>query len=202
MPFQPKDIGPKHDFGLSTRDGSVIECLDQNGKPQKVSQMAYMASVDKNRVMAEATELQEKSALIQFGSSNLIDREFDQWPQVTQGDWSSGIGQRVFGSNGISSQYFDVNGLVWPPSDWVPQLPLSGPIQPLPSGAPTDSGTETIAPVGTTVVAGTGVLASFKAATTIALVGSVGAFTAGTNTSVSPPFGQATVATHLLVARA
>jgi hypothetical protein len=48
--------------------------------------------------------------------------------------------------------------------------------------------------------ASSGVLASFKPATTIALVGAVGAFTTGGASTVSPPFGQATVAAHLLVA--
>ena len=64
-----------------------------------------------------------------------------------------------------------------------------------------DSVTETISgPTNPLAPGETVVIASFKAATTIALVGVAGAFTTGTATSVSPAFGQATTIGHLLVA--
>lgn len=65
-----------------------------------------------------------------------------------------------------------------------------------------DSGTATISPNGPTVNGGGGVLASFKAAAgaVIALVGNLGAVSVGSVTSIQPAFGQATVATHLLLA--
>lgn len=118
------DVGPLYDFMLSTRDGSPLECKDARGNIVSVSKMAYMCVYDKQRPMSEATELQEKANLIQFGTSNLIDREFDQWPQVSQGDWTSGAGQRVYGSNGDTNGYFDGEGLIWPLNDVVPQVPF------------------------------------------------------------------------------
>lgn len=131
--FRPDQVGPLYDFGLSTRDGSFLLCKDARGNDVEVTSMAYMCSLDKQRPMREATELQEKSTLIQFASSNLIDREFDQWPQVTQGDWSSGMGQRVFGTGGVTSQYWDGQGVMWPINDYLPQQSVAGPVIPLPA---------------------------------------------------------------------
>jgi hypothetical protein len=133
MPFQPSDIGSVYDFGLSTRDGAPLLCNDRNGKPVQTASIAYMTSIDKAKMMKEATELQEKSQLMAFASSNLIDREFDQWPQITQGDWSGGLGQRVSGSNNNQTQYWDGQGLIWPTNDYVPQVPLAGPVLGLPA---------------------------------------------------------------------
>jgi hypothetical protein len=204
---QASDVGPLYDFLLATRDGSTLNCLNKDGKPVKVSQMAYMSSIDKNNPQKEATELQEKSQLTQFASSNLIDREFDQWPQLTQGDWSGGIGQRVYGTNGLSTQYFDGEGLLWPSNDWVPQVAFRGPTQPLPatslagpSGA--DVGTQAITPGGAaSVTQSYGIMASLKpSATPITLVGVKGAFGTGTNTAVTPAYGQAPTAGNLLLA--
>jgi hypothetical protein len=204
--WQPADIGPLYDFGISTRDGKPLSVLNKDGKPVQVSSLAYMSHADPKNPIKEATELQEKSQLVQFGSSALIDREFDQWPQTTQGDWSGGIGQRVFDTNGVRSQYFDGEGLLWPTNDWVPQIGLRGPVQGQPQGgsaspsAP-DSGTETAAPGGSQAVTQAAlILASLKATGLIAQIGALGAFTQGSNIAVNPPFGQATVATHCLVA--
>lgn len=69
----------------------------------------------------------------------------------------------------------------------------------LPVTATPDRDTETITTSGTVQI-GLGVLASFKAASAISRVGALGAFTTGTAGSVSPTYGQATTAGHLLVA--
>jgi hypothetical protein len=204
---QASDIGPLYDFLLATRDGKTLSCLDRNGKAVNVSQIAYMSSIDKNNPQKEATELQEKSQLVQFASSNLIDREFDQWPQLTQGDWSGGIGQRVYGTNNQTTQYFDGEGLLWPSNDWIPQVAFRGPTQALPatgiagpSGA--DVGTQAITPGGAaSVTQSYGIMASFKpSATPVTLVGAKGAFQTGTNTAVTPPYGQGPTAGNLLLA--
>jgi hypothetical protein len=65
-----------------------------------------------------------------------------------------------------------------------------------------DSGSETVNTSGGPIINAVGVLASFKAAaaSVIAKVGAFGSLAVGSNTSVSPAFGQATVAGHLLVA--
>jgi hypothetical protein len=67
-----------------------------------------------------------------------------------------------------------------------------------------DSGTDDITTGGSILASSgvLGVLTSFKpaAGSTIARVGAIGAFTIGTNTAVTPAYGQATVAGHLLVA--
>src|SRR5256885_2139332 len=107
------DIGPVYDVGISTRDGSTLSCLDRNGKPQLVSQIAYMLSIDKQGTFEESTELQEKDKLVQLGTGSSMDREWDQWVQNTQGDWSGGLGQRVYNKDGITNQYFDGQGLLW-----------------------------------------------------------------------------------------
>lgn len=210
------EIGPRYDVGVSTRNGDTLNCKNKDGTPVPISRMAYMMSVDRRpsqyessgrvKTMREATELQEKSQLVQLGTSTSIDREFDQWVQNTQGDWSGGIGQRVYGLGGVADQYFDGEGLLWPINDWIPQVALRGPTQGLPSGvagAPgPDSGTETIAPGGAaTTKSMSCVFASFQATGVVALVGVKGAFTAGSNTAVAPPFGQATSLGSFLVAK-
>lgn len=64
-----------------------------------------------------------------------------------------------------------------------------------------DAGTETITTTGGPILStgGAGVIASFKPATTIA-ARAIGAVAQGSNTSVSPTFGQATAAGNLLIA--
>jgi hypothetical protein len=126
--FQPSDIGPLYDFGIATRDGSSLACKNKDGALINVSQLAYMTSINKQNSMKEATELQEKQTLVQLSSANLIDREFDQWPQQTQGDWSGGSNQRVFGTNGTTNQFWDGEGILWPVTDWVPQKAFIGPV--------------------------------------------------------------------------
>jgi hypothetical protein len=204
--WQAPDIGPLYDFGIATRDGLPITVKNKDGKNVQISRLAYMAHADLKTQIKEATELQEKDKLVQLASTALIDREFDQWPQVTQGDWSGGIGQRVFETNGIRTQYWDGEGLLWPTNDWVPQVALRGPVQGLPQGgtaspsAP-DSGTQTAAPGGgQSVLQAALIFASLKATGLVAQVGALGAFTQGTNTAVNPAYGQATVAGHCLVA--
>lgn len=207
MAWQASDIGVLYDVGLSTRDGSTVSCLDAGGNPVPVSSIAYMCSADKGKTMKEATELQEKSKLIQLGTSETIDREFDQWVQNTQGDWSAGLGQRVYGQQGVTNAYFDGEGLLWPLNDWIPQKSLPGPAQdvPTPAGstgpAGPDSGTETIAPGGSaTVKAMSCCFASFAPTGVAALVGVKGAFTQGSNVAVTPPYGQVPTAGNLLIA--
>lgn len=135
LPWQAADIGPKFDVGIATRDGSTIQVKNKDGKLVSISSLAYMLGTDKQQPFKEATELQEKSQLVQFASSALIDREFDQWPQVTQGDWSGGLGQRIFGSNGDQTRYFDGEGLLWHSDDWIPSKGLPGPFVAQPAGS-------------------------------------------------------------------
>jgi hypothetical protein len=63
-----------------------------------------------------------------------------------------------------------------------------------------DSDTETITTSSGPIIASALVIASFKPNTTIAKVGSAGAFTSTPGGSVTPPFGQATTSGNLLVA--
>lgn len=129
--FSVDEIGKLYDFGLRTRDGSKIPCKNKNGAETLTDSMAFMTSIDKAKPFKESTELQEKQRLIQLGTSTSIDREFEQWVQNTQGDWSGGTGQRVYGKDSI--QYFDGEGLVWPQNDYVPQRALPGNIVGLPA---------------------------------------------------------------------
>src|SRR5215469_12076203 len=97
MPAVAGDIGPKYDLLLATRDGLTVPCKNSQAQTVQISSLAYMSSIDKTQeVFHEETELQHKDRIIQLGSPNLIDREFEQWPQVSQGDWSGGMLQRVF----------------------------------------------------------------------------------------------------------
>lgn len=200
------DIGDRYDVGIGTRDGTNLACLNKDGQVVQVSRIAYMLSIDKNNKMKESTELQEKSKLVQLATSNTIDREIDQWVQNTQGDWSAGIGQRVYGQQGVTNAYFDGEGLLWPTNDWIPQVAMPGPKQPVPASSiagPTigDAGTTVITPGGAAVATQAfGALVSLKASGgTPARVGAAGAYLTGSNTSVHPLFGQATVAGHALV---
>jgi hypothetical protein len=128
--FDQIDIGRIYDLGIATRDGTNLSCKDRDGNAQLVSQMAFMTSPTEQQ--NEATELQNKQKLTQLASPNLIDREFDQWPQVTQGDWTGGMGQRVLGSNlstlgipvGDALRYWEGYGIVWPVDDYIPQQPV------------------------------------------------------------------------------
>lgn len=208
--WQAADIGPLYDFGIATRDGTTLDCLNKDGKVVKISSCAFMASVDKANPQRESTELQEKARLTQLSSPNLIDREFDQWPQVTQGDWSGGAGQRVAGVGGTLNQYWDGEGLLWPLNDYLPMKAMPGPVLPLPanfltSPATADSVTTTIASAGLPQNTESQAIASFKAAVgqQIARVGAIGALTLGTGggpSTVTPPFAQATTAGNLLIA--
>ena len=130
MPAVAGDIGPKYDILLQTRDGSTLNCLNAQGQTVAISSMAYMSSIDRSQeVFSEETELQHKDQITQLGSPNLTDREFDQWPQVTQGDWSGGSLQRVLtGATPISggqesdpTRYWDGDAVLWPISEVVPQ---------------------------------------------------------------------------------
>lgn len=85
------------------------------------------------------------------------------------------------------------NGSTWSP---VKTYALSAS---LPVTAIPDRDAETITTTGGSPF-GLGVQASFKATGAIARVGALGAFTTGTAGSVSPAFGQATTAGHLLTA--
>lgn len=201
------EIGERYDVGLATRDGIALNCLNKDGQVVSVSRIAYMLSSDKNNKFKESTELQEKQKLVQLGTSASIDREFDQWVQNTQGDWSAGIGQRVYGQQGVTNAYFDGEGLLWPTNDWIPQVALRGPTQGLPatgiSGpAGPDVGTQSITPGGSAAtVQSAGLLVSLKPSVTpITLVGVKGTYTTGTNGAVTPPLGQGATAGNTLLA--
>lgn len=125
---QIQEIGPQYDLLLATRDGSVLPCKNKDGDVVNVSKLAYMTTIDRQQVQHEETELQHKDQLVQLAGPSLIDREFDQWPQVSQGDWSGGVGQRVFtgatpisgGTESDPTRYWDGIGLLWPLTDYLP----------------------------------------------------------------------------------
>jgi hypothetical protein len=129
MPIQASDIGTVYDLLLATRDGSTLPCRNKDGQIVNLSQVAFMCSIDPKNAQHEETELQHKDNLVQL-SGNLIDREFDQWPQITQGDWSGGTLQRVltggtpltsFGPQSDPTRYWDGLGVLWPITDYLPQ---------------------------------------------------------------------------------
>jgi len=88
----PGEVGELYDVGFETRDGSTLAVLDRNGATQQLSQVAFVTSTKNEQ--EEATELQRKSQVVQLGPT-LMDREWEQWPGNTQGNWSSGLGQRI-----------------------------------------------------------------------------------------------------------
>lgn len=130
MPATRSEIGPVYDLLLATRDGTTLPCRNKDGQTVNISSLAYMTSIDRNNQQHEETELQHKDQLIQLGSSNLSDREFNQWPQVSQGDWSGGMLQKILtGSTPVTSfspqsdptRYWDGDAVLWPVSESVPQ---------------------------------------------------------------------------------
>jgi hypothetical protein len=139
VPATKAEVGPVYDLLLQTRDNSTLPCRNKDGNIVNVSQVAYVTSIDRQaQGQHEETELQHKDRITQLGSPNLIDREFDQWPQVSQGDWSGGMLQPIFsGSTPVSggassdpSRFWDGQGVIWPVFDTVPQQPVLGdPVQ-------------------------------------------------------------------------
>jgi len=121
---QAREVGPVYDLLLGTRDGVTLPCRNKDGQIVNVAQVAYMGTIDRNQGQREETELQHKDELVQLGSSNIIDRELTNWPQVTQGDWSGGMLQRVFSGPGADpTRYWEGDGVLWPISDYLPQRP-------------------------------------------------------------------------------
>lgn len=127
MPVQQTEVGPVYDLLLQTRDGTTLPCKNKDGQIVNVSQIAYVTSIDRNaQGQHEETEIQHKDQIVQLGSPNLIDREFEQWPQVSQGDWSGGMLQRVFtgatpisgGAESDPTRYWDGSGVLWPTFDF------------------------------------------------------------------------------------
>lgn len=172
---QASDIGPVFDVLLATRDGSTLPCKNSQGQTLNLSKVAYMTSIDRNNQQLEETELAHKDRLIQLSSPNLIDREFEQWPQVTQGDWSGGGLQRVFTgatpiTGGVESdptRFWDgIPGLIWPLVDYLPMRPFRS--------APLGAGTGTLAKWVNPALTGTG------------NVGCIGGFL-GSNVSAAAP---------------
>ena len=125
---QASDIGPKYDILIATRDGSTLSCVDRNKTARQLSQVAYVMSTDPQHGFHEATEIQRKDRLTELTSAQVTDRDFDAWPQVQQGDWSDGLGQRVFSGQGEalgtvanrSTKYWDGLGVLWPVNDYIP----------------------------------------------------------------------------------
>jgi hypothetical protein len=133
MTVPVSEIGLVYDLLLATRDGSTLPCRNKDGKIVNVSQIAYVTSIDRQgQGQHEESELQHKDRITQLASPNLIDREFDQWPQVSQGDWSGGSLQRVFtgatpisgGTESDPTRYWDGLGLLWPITDYLPVRPI------------------------------------------------------------------------------
>ena len=162
---RPAEIGQVYDLMLATRDGSALPCRNKDGQTVLISKLAFMTTIDRNQVQHEETELQHKDQLIQLSSPNVTDREFDQWPQVTQGDWSGGSLQRVlsggspivsFGPLSDATRYWSgINGLIWPLSDYLPQRGYQSSTLTTPSGVltrwanPSLPGTGNVGCVGT-----------------------------------------------------
>lgn len=130
MPIpQDSDIGPRYDLLIATRDGSTLPCLDRNRRAQSLNAVAYVCSTNPQTPTEEATEIQRKDQLTQLSSAQVIDRDFDAWPQVEQGNWQDGQGQRVFSGQGEavgtisnkSTAYWDGLGVLWPITDYLPQ---------------------------------------------------------------------------------
>jgi hypothetical protein len=130
---QPQEVGPIYDLLLQTRDGQPLTVLNADRMPVQLAGVAYMTTIDRQQQQHEETELQHKDQVVQLASPNLIDRELDQWPQISQGDWSGGGLQRVLtGSTPLTSfqaasdptRYWDGLGLLFPLTDYVPQQPL------------------------------------------------------------------------------
>src|SRR5690348_4610812 len=92
---QPQEVGPLWDLLLQTRDGQPLTVLNADRMPVQLASVAYMTTIDRQQQQHEETELQHKDQVVQLASPNLIDRELDQWPQISQGDWSGGGLQRV-----------------------------------------------------------------------------------------------------------
>jgi hypothetical protein len=122
MSFRPEDVGKIFDVGLATRDGEPLTVKNKDGADVEVSAVAYMQTSDRQAEQSEQTNLQRLQRLVQLSSPNLMDRQFDDWPQVTQGDWAGGMQQRVFSD---ATKYWDGVGLLWPVTDWQPQTPYA-----------------------------------------------------------------------------
>ncbi len=134
--IRAEQVGPLYDILIATRDGSTLACPTiaglTNGSNATVnlSQVAYVLST--TEASEEATEIQRKDQLTQLSSAQVIDRDFDAWPQVQQGDWSDGQGQRTFSGQGeaagtVSNKataYWDGFGILWPITDYLPQQPM------------------------------------------------------------------------------
>src|SRR5882672_10441385 len=126
MPFTvPQEVGDLYDIGFETRDGSTVNVKNRNGNTVPMSKVAFVTSTKNEQ--EEATELQRKSQVVQLGPT-LMDREWEQWPGNTQGNWSSGLGQRIqFGGQADPAAYWDGLGIIWPITDWLPQQPFKPP---------------------------------------------------------------------------
>lgn len=121
MPVLAAEVGPIYDLLLATRDGTTLPCKNAKGDTVNLSQIALNFSVNKQNEQEEATELQHKKTVTQLVSSNVSDREVEQWPQISQGDWSGGMLQRLFGQDSDTSRYWTGEGILWPLTDWAPQ---------------------------------------------------------------------------------
>jgi len=145
---QPQEVGPIYDLLLQTRDGQALTVLNADRQPLQIAGVAYMTTIDRQQQQHEETELQHKDQVTQLASPSLTDRELDQWPQISQGDWSGGGLQRVLtGSTPLTSfqaasdptRYWDGLGLLYPLTDYVPQQPLVPPPVVESKPNPTDS---------------------------------------------------------------
>jgi hypothetical protein len=109
MTFQASDIGPKFDIGIATADGSNLTCVNDAGSQISLSSVAFVYSTEVEA--QETTDLIRKEQLTRLSSANVIDREFQNWPQATQGNFSGGELQKVFVD---PTSYYQGRGLIWP----------------------------------------------------------------------------------------
>lgn len=80
--FQPNQVGQLYHVGLSDGAGHSYGYSFWNDGHQ-------------SQGMQEKSNIADKDKLIQYGSTNLIDRDFAYYPRVTQGDYSGGALQTV-----------------------------------------------------------------------------------------------------------
>ena len=168
-PASASQLPNLYDILIATRDGTTLPCQGRQ-TVYNLAQVAYMQSTLKPST--EATEIQRKDQLTQLSSAQVIDRDFDAWPQVDQGDWSDGMGQRVFSGQGEaagtvsnkSTKYWDGQGILWPITDYLPKRGvLANPDQ-------AEGGTAMVDVTGIGTVSGTMFMAPAGKALTFAYV--------------------------------
>ncbi len=93
----PGQVGTQYDFALGYDPGIGSATM-----------VGYM--IGEGKEWSEGTQLQQIQQLVSVASPNLVDRNLTFWPKVSQGDWSGGERQLIFGISNISNRYFLTDG--------------------------------------------------------------------------------------------